>query len=224
MARLGRSVGRMLLPAVMGVLIACIGWLMLTAVLIHPSFPAWLVNTPFVEMVEYLLGARSECVLPSDCVYLTGSQHQQRVHGVYVRSPRTCAGKPVYRQRGGEGLFLHSPAHENQWNVGPDVCDNSPRNKWMELYSPASTAAEIGNGTWFECVASLPPPPPKPHLKPIPNAPCALPSHARAPCWAVPFLSHFSLRRIIHRHLEQNPCPSRFPLASSPHDSPVATQ
>ncbi|KAL1528062.1 hypothetical protein AB1Y20_009428 [Prymnesium parvum] len=150
MARLGRSVGRMLLPAVMGVLIACIGWLMLTAALMHPSFPTWLVHSPFVETVEYLLGARSECVSSSDCIYLTGSQHQHRVHGVYVRSPRTCAGKPVYRQRGGEGLFLHSPAHENQWNVGPDLCDNSPRNKWMELYSPASTAAEIGNGTWFE--------------------------------------------------------------------------
>jgi hypothetical protein len=34
LARLGRSVGRMLLPAVMGVLIACVGWLALTAALL----------------------------------------------------------------------------------------------------------------------------------------------------------------------------------------------
>ena len=36
-ARLGRSVGRMLLPAGMGVLIACVGWLVLTAALLLGS-------------------------------------------------------------------------------------------------------------------------------------------------------------------------------------------
>ena len=90
-----------------------------------------------------MLGSRYACVSPSDCIYVTGSHFQSRVHGVYVLSPRHCAGKPVYRQRGPEGLFLHSPAHENQWNVGPDLCDNSPRNKWMELYSTARSASEI---------------------------------------------------------------------------------
>ena len=48
MARLGRSVGRMLLPAVMGVLIACVGWLVLTAALLHPSA----FSAPLVEGVE----------------------------------------------------------------------------------------------------------------------------------------------------------------------------
>lgn len=48
MARLGRSVGRMLLPAVMGVLIACVGWLVLTACLLHPSS----FSAPLVEAVE----------------------------------------------------------------------------------------------------------------------------------------------------------------------------
>ena len=48
MARLGRSVGRMLLPAVMGVLIACVGWLVLTAALLHPSS----FSAPLVETVE----------------------------------------------------------------------------------------------------------------------------------------------------------------------------
>jgi hypothetical protein len=106
-----------------------------------------------VEAVEQMLGARFACASASDCVYVTGSAHQVRVHGVYVRSPRRCSDKPVYRQRGPEGLYLHSPAHENQWNVGPDVCDNSPRNKWMELYSPAASAEEIGPATWFEYAA-----------------------------------------------------------------------
>ena len=138
-ARLGRSVGRMLLPAVMGVLIACVGWLVLTAALLHPSS----FSAPLVEAVEQMLGSRYACVSPSDCIFVTGSHFQSRVHGVYVLSPRHCMGKPVYRQRGAEGLFLHSPAHENQWNVGPDLCDNSPRNKWMELYSTASSANEI---------------------------------------------------------------------------------
>ena len=115
----------MLLPAVMGVLIACIGWLVLTAALLHPSA----LSAPLVESVEQMLGARYACATSADCIYVTGSTHQLRVHGVYVLSPRRCSGKPVYRQRGPEGLYLHSPAHENQWNVGPDVCDNSPRNK-----------------------------------------------------------------------------------------------
>ena len=146
LARLGRSVGRMLLPAVMGVLIACVGWLALTAALLHPSA----FSAPMVEAIEQMLGARFACASAADCVYVTGSAHQVRVHGVYVRSPRRCSDKPVYRQRGPEGLYLHSPAHENQWNVGPDVCDNSPRNKWMELYSPAASAEDIGAATWFE--------------------------------------------------------------------------
>ena len=52
LARLGRSVGRMLLPAVMGVLIACVGWLVLTAALLHPSS----VSAPLVEAVEQVRG------------------------------------------------------------------------------------------------------------------------------------------------------------------------
>ena len=41
----------MLLPALMGVLIACVGWLVLTAALLHPSF----LSTPFIEIVEQSL-------------------------------------------------------------------------------------------------------------------------------------------------------------------------
>ena len=150
LARVGRSVGRML-PALMGVLIACVGWLVITAAMLHPSA----TSIPLVELIEQSLGRAYACVSPSDCVYVAGSHFQERVHGVYVLSPRQCAGKPVYRQRGAEGLFLHSPAHENQWNVGPDPCDNSPRNKWMELYSTAASAAEIAQATWFEYTDEL---------------------------------------------------------------------
>ena len=67
-ARLGRSVGRMLLPAVMGVLIACVGWLVLTAALLHPSS----FSAPLVEAVEQMLGSRYACVTSSDCIYVTG--------------------------------------------------------------------------------------------------------------------------------------------------------
>lgn len=90
LARVGRSVGRMLLPAVMGVLIACIGWLVLTAALLHPSA----FSAPIVEAVEQMLGARYACAAPSDCIFVTGSVHQLRVHGVYVLSPRQCSGTP----------------------------------------------------------------------------------------------------------------------------------
>lgn len=54
-ARLGRSVGRMLLPAVMGVLIACVGWLVLTAALLHPSA----ISAPLVEAVEQVCSSPS---------------------------------------------------------------------------------------------------------------------------------------------------------------------
>ena len=54
MARLGRTVGRMLLPAVMGVLIACVGWLVLTAALLHPSS----FSVPLVEAVEQVRARR----------------------------------------------------------------------------------------------------------------------------------------------------------------------
>ena len=36
-ARMGRSLGRVMLPAVMGMLIACAGWLLLTTLVFHPS-------------------------------------------------------------------------------------------------------------------------------------------------------------------------------------------
>ena len=78
------------------------------------------------------------------------------MHGVYVRTSRQCSEKTVYRQRGSsEPLYLHSPGHENQWNVGPEACNNSPRNKWMEFYSSAARAEDIGNGSWFEYTVTL---------------------------------------------------------------------
>ena len=93
-------VGRMLLPAVMGVLIACVGWLVLTAALLHPSS----FSAPLVEAVEQMLGSRYACVSPSDCIFVTGSHFQSRVHGVYVLSPRhavlpggQCIGSGVRR-------------------------------------------------------------------------------------------------------------------------------
>jgi hypothetical protein len=59
LARLSRSVGRMLLPAVMGVLIACVGWLILTAGFFHPS----VFSAPLVEGVEQV-SRRSEIERP----------------------------------------------------------------------------------------------------------------------------------------------------------------
>jgi len=80
---------------------------------------------------------------------------QVRIHGVYVLTGLTCSAKPVYRQRSSsDALYLHSPGHEHQWNIGPIACMASPRHKWMERYSFAETAEALGNGTWFETSAS----------------------------------------------------------------------
>ena len=84
MARLGRTVGRMLLPAVMGVLIACVGWLVLTAALLHPSS----FSAPLVEAVEQMLGSRYACVSSSDCMRQSGTslvQYQKDFLSVYQR-------------------------------------------------------------------------------------------------------------------------------------------
>ena len=175
-ARLGRSLGRVLLPAIMGVLIACVGWLLLTALLFHPAALA----APLVEQFDGIVGAHSACTSTSDCIFISGSTHQRRVHGVYVRTARTCDSKAVYRQRGGEALYLHSPGHENQWNVGPDLCDNSPRNKWMEARHrhpprPArpSTLRPVGPSRRGDARLSLPAPrpPPSPPLARRPRPP-----------------------------------------------------
>ncbi len=146
-AKFSRSLVRQLMPALMGVLLAGIGWLMAAAFLSPSTFAV-----PLLEQFGELSTAMqyTQCSSISDCLLVTGSNHQTRVHGVYVRTPRTCAGKPVYKHRSGNGLYLHSPGHENQWNVGPELCVNAPRNKWMELYSSAPRAEDIGNATWFE--------------------------------------------------------------------------
>ena len=59
-----------------------------------------------------------------DCLYISGSQHQQHTHGVYKKTSLQCDGKPVYLQyngqspsegggHGGDGehrrLYLYSP-------------------------------------------------------------------------------------------------------------------
>ena len=42
------------------------------------------------------------CSTPADdCVYVSGSSHQQHTHGVYVRIAMRCDGKPVYMQQTG---------------------------------------------------------------------------------------------------------------------------
>ena len=188
-ARLGRSLGRVLLPAIMGVLIACVGWLLLTALLFHPAALA----APLVEQFDGIVGAHSACTSTSDCIFISGSTHQRRVHGVYVRTARTCDSKAVYRQRGGEALYLHSPGHENQWNVGPDLCDNSPRNKWMEARHrhpprPArpSTLRPVGPSRRGDARLSPPhhdppPPLPRPPPSPAPHRPPPSPAPPRAP-------------------------------------------
>ena len=204
-ARLGRSLGRVLLPAIMGVLIACVGWLLLTALLFHPAALA----APLVEQFDGIVGAHSACTSTSDCIFISGSTHQRRVHGVYVRTARTCDSKAVYRQRGGEALYLHSPGHENQWNVGPDLCDNSPRNKWMEARHrhpprPArpSTLRPVGPSRRGDARLSPPhhDPPPSP---PSPAAPARPPSPAPLPAPARPtvLLRRRTRRRPRQRHV-----------------------
>ena len=37
-----------------------------------------------------------------DCVYISGSLHQQHTHGVYARTSMHCDGKPVYLQQTGQ--------------------------------------------------------------------------------------------------------------------------
>ena len=78
-ARIGRSVGRVLLPGVMGVLIACVGWLLLSAVLLHPTA----LVAPAVQYIERRVGGSSACASISDCLLITGSTFQVR------RSPLT---------------------------------------------------------------------------------------------------------------------------------------
>ena len=71
-ARIGRSVGRVLLPGVMGVLIACVGWLLLSAVLLHPTA----LVAPAVQYIERRVGGSSACASISDCLLITGSSFQ----------------------------------------------------------------------------------------------------------------------------------------------------
>ena len=71
-ARIGRSVGRVLLPGVMGVLIACVGWLLLSAVLLHPTA----LVAPAVQYIERRVGGSSACASISDCLLITGSTFQ----------------------------------------------------------------------------------------------------------------------------------------------------
>ena len=73
-ARIGRSVGRVLLPGVMGVLIACVGWLLLSAVLLHPTA----LVTPVIQYIERRVGGSSACASISDCLLITGSTFQVR--------------------------------------------------------------------------------------------------------------------------------------------------
>ena len=46
--------------------------------------------------------ALPQCGTPADdCLYISGSSHQQHTHGVYVRTNLQCDGKPVYVQQTG---------------------------------------------------------------------------------------------------------------------------
>jgi hypothetical protein len=96
-ARLGRSVGRMLLPAVMGVLIACVGWLVLTAALLHPSS----FSAPLVEAVEQvrtehtasaahpsLLGRHSACAVHASSRGGACPGHRVTESHIHAAAPR----------------------------------------------------------------------------------------------------------------------------------------
>ena len=85
-ARIGRSVGRVLLPGVMGVLIACVGWLLLSAVILHPTA----LVAPVVQYVERRVGGSSACASISDCLLITGSTFQA--------PPRPVAAPPAPRR------------------------------------------------------------------------------------------------------------------------------
>ena len=79
-----------------------------------------------------------------DCLYISGSHHQQHTHGVYKKTLLHCDGKPVYIQyngnsptEGGEGgehrkLYLYSPTGRESWMVGRDACRPSG---WLEIHS-----------------------------------------------------------------------------------------
>ena len=89
LARIGRSVGRVLLPGVMGVLIACVGWLLLSAVLLHPTA----LVAPAVQYIERRVGGSSACASISDCLLITGSTFQVR------RSPLPPSHAPTLLPR-----------------------------------------------------------------------------------------------------------------------------
>ena len=91
-ARIGRSVGRVLLPGVMGVLIACVGWLLLSAVLLHPTA----LVTPVIQYVERRVGGSSACASISDCLLITGSTFQVRWP---IRPPPCSRAAPACRAR-----------------------------------------------------------------------------------------------------------------------------
>ena len=49
-----------------------------------------------------------------DCVYISGSSHQQHTHGVYVRTSLHCDHKPVYMQQTGS----ISPGTNSDYRLG----------------------------------------------------------------------------------------------------------
>ena len=91
-ARIGRSVGRVLLPGMMGVLIACVGWLLLSAVLLHPTA----LVTPVIQYIERRVGGSSACASISDCLLITGSTFQVRWP---LRPPPCSRAAPACRAR-----------------------------------------------------------------------------------------------------------------------------
>ena len=167
-ARLGRSVGRMLLPAVMGVLIACVGWLVLTAALLHPSS----FSAPLVEAVEQMLGSRYACVSPSDCIFVTGSHFQSRVHGVYVLSPRHCM-PALARSRAGyhllQVLLVAVNQREGHLRARPDRRVMAPR-----VFSLTKLPPQVGGAPLH---AALPHRAATPCIAPL-FRPRAMPWHA----------------------------------------------
>eukprot|EP00962_Isochrysis_galbana_P035120 scaffold11993_cov84-Isochrysis_galbana.AAC.2 len=53
----------------------------------------------------------ARCESTSDCIFLTGSAFQRRIHGVYLLTTLTCSGKPVYRGKG-EPELAPNPQHK----------------------------------------------------------------------------------------------------------------
>ena len=82
--------------------------------------------------------ALPQCGTPADdCLYISGSSHQQHTHGVYVRTSLQCDGKPVYVQQTGPVPHMLGTAPSADGRAG------SSASRAREIESTRSSRASL---------------------------------------------------------------------------------